>query len=97
MSYFVTLSFDLTEAKSDDYNSIQEELENLGLYGELQGKQNKIELPDNTFAGEFNGENAIAVRDFVNQEIKQIIKSNSIKSTYFISVGSGWTWIKGNT
>lgn len=97
MSFFVTLTFDLTNASSDDYEFIEDELDSLGLYNELEGKKRSIKLPNNTYGGEFNGENTLEVKSYIAENVKIIFKKLTVKSTYFITVGSGWSWLKGST
>lgn len=96
MSYLVTLTFDLENGQSIDYETINDKLDELGLYREIKGSKNVVQLPYNTYAGEFNGENKSEVRDYIAENVKSILREVSISAKFFITVGSGWAWLSSS-
>lgn len=95
MSYFATVTFDLVNADSTDYTEVTDGLSNLGLYKQIRKDGKDIDLPSNTYCGEFKGESASDVRDYLNEQIKRIFRDARRKCKFFISVGSSWSWVKG--
>lgn len=93
MSYLVVVSFDLTDAPSDTYQAISQEMNDVGLRHWVVSKDNMhLDLPATTFSGEFNGESSTKIRDDISNQVRGIISRHGIRSKIFISVGSEWAW-----
>ncbi|HEX8372716.1 MAG TPA: hypothetical protein VF585_08050 [Chthoniobacterales bacterium] len=93
MSYFVTVSLDVTNSRPDTYTLIEAVMAEIGLPAKMKGSTGKMHpLPSTTYAGEFIGSSAAKVRDDLSELIKKKFSENSIKSQIFISVGGDWTW-----
>lgn len=97
MSYFVTLTFDLSNAESADYENVKVELAKNGLYGTITGDSGKeIELPFNTYCGEFTESNntSVGLRDLFADKVTQIFNTCKVKGKLFCTVGKEWTWTR---
>lgn len=92
MSYLVTATFDIVNAASEDYECIDKKFKLIGLSRTLQGTNSKVELPYNTYAGEFNGASAGQVRDDVADKTQTAMKSCTVKGKLFVTVGGDWAW-----
>jgi hypothetical protein len=93
MSYFVTVSLDVTNPSSDAYQLIESIMTEIGLPAQIKGSTGKMHpLPSTTYAGEFTGVSASKVRDDLTEVIKSKFLIHSIKSKIFMSVGGDWTW-----
>ena len=93
MSYLVSVSFDIENASSDQYNQVKEELNDIGFSDTISGNAKvKVKLPDNTFAGEFEGSSSTKIRDDLRKQVKEIFKSLNLKAEIFIHVGGNWAW-----
>lgn len=98
MSYLVTVSFDIENASAEQYNQVEEKLSEIGFSNEIIGNSNKeVKLPNNTFAGEFDGANASKVRDDLSDMIRGIFSSLELKAKIFVHVGGNWAWGSRNT
>jgi hypothetical protein len=91
-TYFVTVTFDLRNADSEDYECADRKLADLGLSKQLQGTNGPVDLPFNTYAGTFDGNDAPSVRDWVRERVKQALKSCQVRGKLFVAVGGDWTW-----
>ncbi|BDR36497.1 hypothetical protein [Photobacterium damselae] len=100
MSYFVTITFDIKNAKPSHYQNIQDDLMNINFDNYIQGKKSyPTELPNNTFVAEFdtdNFDNSAELRKWLKVEIKNIFKNNKVKGKFFIAVGQSWAWSIGH-
>ena len=104
MSYFVTVTFDLTYASmsphgNNVYKKITEALDNLDYSRMVTGKKKKtVELPSNTYVAEFDDdfEHQSEVIDFVKEELKKILNTHAVSGRYFISAGKIWAWKIGS-
>jgi hypothetical protein len=95
MSSFVTLIFDLSSARVEDYERIKDELAKAGLYDTIIGDSGKkIELPINTYCGEFDENNvdSIDLRNHLIDRAAQVFRNCRVKGKFFVSIGKGWTW-----
>ncbi|WP_157726486.1 hypothetical protein [Imhoffiella purpurea] len=104
MSYFVTITFDLRDAKSSlhgtgVYNKITNALDMLDYSKIVRGKKKvDIQLPANTYVAEFDDDvdHTSEIIDFVTQELKKLFKSYHVKGKFFVSVGKNWSWKVGS-
>jgi len=95
MSYFVTITFDLSHASmsphgNNVYAKITDALDNLDYSKVVTGKKKRTtELPSNTYVAEFYGdfERQSEVVEFVKEELQKIFKRYSVSGKYFISAG----------
>lgn len=93
MSYLVSLALDVKPDSQDKYETIKEILTNNGLFTYIKTSNgNKIELPNNTYIGEFEGENSAKIRTDIASTIESEFKSKKISAKFFLTVGSGWAW-----
>lgn len=93
MSYLAFCTFDLKNATSKDYNNAYADLEEIGLVKVQKcDKDKEVVIPTTSVMGEFNGENAAAVRDFVRTKIKSAFQKRKFKSEIFVIVGGNWAW-----
>ncbi len=93
MAYLVVVTFDLTDAPTSTYEQIIHDLGEYGLHSHLVGDSDKkTNLPDNTYAGKFSGENAGKIRDDVSSKVQGILSQNEAVGKIFVSVGGSWAW-----
>ncbi|EIU2834817.1 TPA: hypothetical protein L4810_006779 [Pseudomonas aeruginosa] len=93
MSYLVSLSLDLKPASQGKYEIVNEIMSANGLFRFINSSSgNKVDLPNNTYIGEFEGEGAAKVRSDLAAAIEQAFKEKGVESHFFIAVGSGWAW-----
>lgn len=93
MSYLVSLALDVKPDSQDKYEAIKEILTNSGLFTYIKTSSGKqIDLPNNTYIGEFEGENSAKIRTDIATTIENEFKSKEISAQFFLTVGSGWAW-----
>jgi hypothetical protein len=93
MSYFVICIFDLKNASRQDYQNAYADLANIGLNKVVVSDQRKeIVIPTTTTAGEFNGDSAGSVRDYVSNQVQSVFAKRRFSSEIFIAVGGDWAW-----
>ena len=93
MSYFVVVTFDIANGRSEDYEAIYQNFAALGLSRTLpSGQGNTVKLPTTTTAGEFNGQSASAVRDYLCDQTQQCFVRRRLNGEIFVSVGGDWSW-----
>ncbi len=93
MGYLVTVSFDLSNASSEDYEVAYAELAFIGLYKQvLNGNGEALALPTTTCVGDFSGTSAESVRDHVRQQIDSAFNVHAFEYEIFVSVGGDWAW-----
>jgi len=98
MSYFVTVTYDIKNEGADTYAKIAAKLEDFGLFDKVVGSSKKsLDLPMNTFAGEFTGDSSKSIRDDISELINNFFKAEGIKGRVFIFVGDSWAWGIRNT
>ena len=100
MSYFVTVTFDLTDPDPSDYRKVHSELENID-FSKLIAARKKIAkpLPSNIFVAEFDDDNfdrSSEVCTYVSDEINRIFKKCAVVGKYFVASGRKWAWKMGN-
>ena len=104
MSYFVTVTFDLKDAKNSSpygnnvYKKITDALDALDYSTIVSGHKNKVtELPANTYVAKFEDDvdHQSEIADFVKKELALIFARYSVTGKYFISTGRGWSWKVG--
>lgn len=92
MSNFVVVTFDIANGRFEDYEGIYRDFAALGLSRTLQsGKGNTVKLPT-TSAGEFNGQSAGAVRDYLCDQTQQCFARRHLNGEIFVSAGGEWAW-----
>lgn len=93
MSYFVVATFDIANGRFEDYEGIYQDFATLGLRRTLQTDKGKaVKLPTTTTAGEFNGQSAAAVRDYLCDKTQQCFVRRRLHGEIFMSVGGDWAW-----
>lgn len=100
MSYFVTVTFDLSYASmskhgNNVYAKITDALDNLDYSKVVTGKKKiTAELPSNTYVAEFDDsfDHQSKVIDFAKFELEKIFKYYRVSGKYFISAGKNWAW-----
>jgi hypothetical protein len=95
MPYFVVVTFDIKDGSADDYQTIYDELETLGLRRRIpSGNGATCDLPTTTTAGEIDADNSSAagVRDFLTAKVNDAFKRNGLAGRFFVSVAGNWAW-----
>ena len=98
MSMLVVVTFDLHGAKPKEYPRVKAALAQRRLKKEIRsGKSGKLsKLPANTFAAKFSGKwnkrAANELRDYVRNEVRQVIRMLRLTATVFVAVGDRWAW-----
>lgn len=93
MAYLVTCTFDLRNATSQDYQTAYADLASLGLKKAIVSSQgNQVVAPTTMTIGEFNGQNAAAVRDSVRDAVQRAFSARRFSSEIFVVVGGDWAW-----
>jgi hypothetical protein len=100
MSYFVTITFDIKDAKSsphgnDVYRRVTASLDKIEYTKCISGKKRKMtNLPSNTYVAKFDSRdvNASDVCLFIEAEVDKVFKTHSVTGRYFICVGKEWAW-----
>lgn len=93
MFYFVTVSYDLANASSQDYADAYEDLANLGLYHVISGEAgNPVPLPNTTVSGSFCGASAAMVRNDVSDRVQRAFRARGFRSKILVTVGADWAW-----
>lgn len=101
MSFFAVITFDLDGAESTIYNKIKIDLKKINIEKTLSKKDRskEITLPQNVYVGRFSEsdyKSAKELRNYLTQELTKIFNKNSTEGKYFILIGNGWAWKKGN-
>ncbi len=93
MSYIANVTFELKDKDSSNYDSIHKALYSLGFSSSLVGSSGKKHnLPANTYAGEFEGENAGKIRDDLSSQVQSKFAEIGAKATIYVTVGGNWSW-----
>jgi hypothetical protein len=93
MSYLVSVTFDLEHGDSEDYQTIYDEFEDIGLKKVIRSSQgNDIVLPSTTTAGEFSADSAVEVRDDICTKTKAVFTNHGYEGEIFVHVGGDWAW-----
>ncbi|EIJ42045.1 hypothetical protein BegalDRAFT_1143 [Beggiatoa alba B18LD] len=93
MGYIVVVSLDLSNATSEDYDTITTEFEKFGLEKYyISGTNYRVTLPETTFMGEAgqDSDKNVDVRDYFLKKIEGIFTGNDIRGQVFIAVGNNW-------
>ena len=94
MSYFVVVTFDIANGRLEDYEGVYKDFVAMGLTRTLQsGKGKTVRLPTTTTAGEFNGQSAGAVRDYLCDQTQRCFVRRHLRGEIFVSVGGDWAWM----
>lgn len=92
-TFFATVTFDLQNADSDDYQDAQTNLAAIGLHKAVTADDGRsVDLPYNTFAGKFNGSTAAGVRDYIRDHAKAALNKSHLSGRLFVAVGGDWGW-----
>lgn len=93
MSYFVTVSFDLKNANTEDYVNVYNAFAVIGLQKQLKADNGVVvQLPTTTCAGTFNGASAGVVRDDLANRCSAAIEQLALSGEVFVTVGGDWAW-----
>jgi hypothetical protein len=92
MSYFVTISCQINNPNPVMQQQISQKLQGLGFSNVVKGRIGLSTLPPNTYAGEFNGESAVKIRDDLNERATNALKEAGAKGSIFMLVSQNWTW-----
>jgi hypothetical protein len=104
MSYFVAVTFDLSEARLSPsgtgvYAKITADLDAINFTSFLKGRRQRIvDLPNNTYAAKFDDDvdDSSDIGEFVSLEVKKIFKKYGVNGKYFVFVGRDWHWKVGS-
>jgi hypothetical protein len=93
MSNFAVVTFDIANGRFEDYEAIYKDFAGLGFSRTLQSdKGGTVKLPTTTTAGEFNGQSAGAVRDYLCDQTQQCFVRRRLHGEIFVSLGGDWSW-----
>jgi hypothetical protein len=93
MSYLVTCTFDLKNASRTDYENAYTDLKRIGLNRVIvSANGSQVVAPTTMTAGEFNGQSATAVRDYVRDKVRAVFSARRLSSEIFVVVGGDWAW-----
>ncbi len=97
MTYQVLCTFDLKAASSADYKNAYSDLEKIGLSRVQVGSKREVVIPTTTVLGDFNGQSADSVRDYIREKVIAAFTARGFQSEIFIAVGKDGTWGSGTT
>jgi hypothetical protein len=96
MSFGVTVTFDIHNSEDADYDEITKLLESIKLYKSVKSDKNKIiDLPNNTYFGEFDSSQIKSTGDLSGSIVNWIKKEfdrMDLRSNIFVAVGGDWAW-----
>jgi hypothetical protein len=93
MSYLVFCTFDLEDANWEDYETAYADLERIGLYKVVVSDQgNDVVVPTTSVIGQFDGNSAKDVRDYIRTRVRSAFTARRFKSEVFVVVGGNWAW-----
>lgn len=93
MSYLAVLTFDIRNAKSEDYACADQQLAAIGFAKKLTNSNSStVELPFNTYAGQFNGTNPSDVWKSLASQAKQALLRCNVHGRLFLVVSDNWAW-----
>jgi len=93
LTYLATLTFDLQNADSADYECVAKRLAKIGLEPQLKGDSGAmVDLPANTFAGEYLSND----RDALFAKIEAIFHACKVSGPVFLTTAGKWGWLAGN-
>lgn len=93
MTYLAICTFDLKDASSTDYKNAYADLDGIGLSKVQTGsKGSSVVIPTTTVMGEFKGQSAAGVRDYVLDSVKKAFLARGFDSEIFVIVGDDWAW-----
>ena len=93
MTYFASVTFDIKNGNSDDYQIVYAALAKIGFFTHITGGSGvPIQLPTTTCAGEFTAPSAVSARDDLTNRVEQIFLTNRLTGEVFVNVGGDWAW-----
>lgn len=93
MSYLVTVTFDIKDAKPEDYTCLNPLLEKQALKKTLKSEAgNEVELPSNTYAAVVDGKSSKELREAYTTQIGKAFDTCEISGKFLVTVGDYWTW-----
>jgi hypothetical protein len=95
MSYLVTVSFDLKNAKTEDYGRVYDAFKSLALHKQIKADNGVVvQLPTTTCVGYFDGVSASAVRDDLANRTQAAVEQLGLSGEVFVAVGGDWSWAR---
>lgn len=92
MSYAVTVSLDIENGETEDYEAIYAYFEKIGLHRKIKGEKEHT-LPTTTLYGVFDGQSSVAVRDYISEQTELAYKEAKVSGKVFIATdGVDHTW-----
>ena len=102
MSYFVTVTFDIQDARvspggTDVYRRITNALDDINFAKYCKGEKNVVaKLPSNTYVAKFPGDQDAAsskqLVGYVSRQLDRIFRTHGVHGKYFVVVGDRWAW-----
>ena len=93
MGYMVVLTFDIHNGDSEDYETISAALSKKGLKKfTVAGDGERVDLPENTYVGTFNGGGAQDVAKDIRAWALDIFKATGVHGKVFVMAGDNWGW-----
>lgn len=93
MEYLGVVTFDLTDADSNDYDNVNGALEAIELRQRLFANGEQVDLPYNTYAGVFEWPRAAGeLRARLGASVRACFIECGVVGKAFVSVGTDWSW-----
>lgn len=93
MSFMVTVSFDLKNAKTEDYVRVYDAFKSLGLNKQIKADNGAVvQLPTTTCVGFFNGATASAVCGDLANRCQAAVEKLALSGEVFVATGGDWSW-----
>lgn len=93
MSFMVTVSFDLKNAKTEDYVRVYDAFKSLSLPKQVtKADKGVVQLPTTTCVGFFEGTTASAVCADVANRCQAAVEKLGLSGEVFVATGGDWAW-----
>ena len=93
MGCFVTITFDLHGASSEDYQNAYAEFNRLGYSNTIYSRVgHEIRLPESTYVGHFPGLRSSRIRTEQADRVQKALERINLSASIFVVTGSKWAW-----
>ena len=86
MSYFATVSVDIKNGTTGDYETVYTAFEKLGLKRPISGQSREAKLPPTLVAGTFMGSTGAEIRDALGKACVEVFNDKALKGEIFLAV-----------
>lgn len=93
MEYLAVAVVTLHDAESEVYENAREKLAEIGLTHDILDDQGKADkLMHSTYAGKFQGQSSVAVRDDISDRLTGALEGIGVGADVLVFVGTDWSW-----